>query len=442
MKSSSNSITVLSLKLQNDEAGCFIFKMPCLPHKTYTTKLDAFFPCVLNQNDEFRLSRSSLYYDPKHAIHQFDVLINIYMALAERIPPADLQYSALLSAVLENITNILQALYESLYVTFIDKKNTIDSETFDRIENITLAFCIAHVHAIENNFFEGTYELPDTKMCDEILKIVANINTDSLTFRQFREMDNKFRIISEVKSLTDLIEKENIETVVFLMYGALSYGFYFKAFHEIYKTCSATTHFLRCGFHDLSYLNFDETSPSQLDKAIPDFKLNEVKLSITGKNVLFLDDNYGHGKTMRFCKHVCEEMGGKFFGRSFETSWYLLKDQNCLSAQNIAVMDAPGLRFVYHHSFLERDIKLLERSPQDYADKINTCTNENFLEVLRKTKDFCLNTTILNQRQKDYILKEYNFLRSQRFEMVDIKNYVDRLLLLEQEEQKLHENSH
>jgi len=442
MQSSSNSITVLSLKLQNDEAGCFIFKMPCLPSNTLTTKLDEFFPRVLHQNEECRLSRSGLYYDPKHAIHKFDALINVYMSLTERIPPADLQYRALLSAVLENITNILQALYESLYAKFTDNKSIVDSKTFDLLENITLAFCKAHVCAIENNYFDGTCELPDATMCDDILQIVADIDTNFLMFRQFREMDNKFRIISEVKNLSGLIEKENIETVVFLMYGALSYGFYFKAFHEIHKTCAATVHFLRCGFHDLSYLNFDEKSPSQLDKAVPGFRLNDVKFAITDKNVLFLDDNYGHGKTMRFCKHVCEEMGGKFFGRSFETSWYLLQDKDSLSAQNISFMDAPGLRFVYHHSFFERDIKLLERSPQDYADKINACTNKNFLEILTKTKDFCLNTRILNQRQKDYILKEYKFLRSQRFEMVDIKNYVDKLLLLEQEEQKLHENSY
>lgn len=442
MKSNSNSITAFSLKVQNDEAGCFIFKMPCLPYNTDTTKLDAFFPRVLNQSDEFRLSRGGLYYDPKHAIHRFDTLINIYMSLAERIPPADLQYSALLSAVLENITNILQALYESLYATFTDKKNIIDSTTFERVENITLAFCKAHVHSIENNFFEGTCELPDVMMCDDILKIISDIDTNSLTFRQFREMDNKFRIISEVKSLSGLMEQENIETVVFLMYGALSYGFYFKAFYEIHKAYAATVHFLRCGFHDLSYLNFDEKSPSQLDKAAPAFKLNDVKISITGKNVLFLDDNYGHGKTMRFCKHVCEELGGKFFGRSFETSWYLLKDETCLSAQNITVMDSPGLRFVYHHSFLERDIKLLESDPQAYADKINACTNKNFLEILEKTKDFCLNTTILNQQQKDYILKEYNFLKMQHFEMVDIKNYADRLTLIEQKGQKIYENSH
>ncbi|QUI23853.1 hypothetical protein HZI73_16810 [Vallitalea pronyensis] len=335
-------------------------------------------------NLDFSLSRGRPYYEINLALKNFDILVRVTVEVMDRYKNEP-SLQNMLNALLENVINVLIAVWYNMWCSCIDNykcnKNKIlltCSKLIRQIENITSC----HLHVMYPFFGSLNTAKVDWDFIASIYEFVEGNHY----FRQFREYDNKPKIINEIiYNESYIIHEHSIDTILFPLYGSLTLAIYYRTFKEMmrseYIVNKQNMLLVRVGFHDLSDIDFYSHDGNICwNKIVPQPMIRDLFSAIQDKNVLIIDDNIGYGKTLNFCKYMIKNKNGIGYSRSAETAWHLYK--KCGSTHDISgIVDFPSLRSNFHHSVQEYLIKCL--SNMDYINYSSTISKyENSLSQM------------------------------------------------------------
>lgn len=245
------------------------------------------------------------------------------------------------------------------------------------------------------------------ELVNQAISFIGGI--ENLSFRSFREFDNRIKCCNEIVYILYSMEADNLCVDNFMMplYGASLLAMYAKPLMKYFKVGSEIEClFVRIGFHDLSSLNLSMDNIYQnQEKIVPTILLDVFPNILRDKLTIVVDDNYGYGFTTKYCRKIIEQNGGKCLVRTAETSWVKI-----VSGVKLSV-DYPSIQNYFRYDRQAEYIESLKKTTC-YCRQL-----ENNIESNIITGNQSLSVR-LNKMQFKRLNREYNIKK--KYEMLDL----------------------
>ena len=353
-------------------------------------------------DNEIVLSRNAIYYD----FNSFHFCIESFVMLLARIADVydeDKSVMYVLSAMLDYFENYQLTYWYALFEVCIENVEFQDA-LYEYCEKINCG--IQRVIKIHLQVYVGE-DIDCKKLIDEINKQCVLIKTSwdfvknniELSFRLFREYDNRIKCINEIVYDIYALERDGIivDNLFMPLYGASLIAVYASPVMEFFNiNRNIKVMYARIGFHDLLPLELSaDLIKINEPKIAPLNYIEKMKRVFSGKITLVIDDNVGYGSTISCCKKMIETYGGCCYTRTPETSW-----DRILESDIKLMTDYPGifnyLRYTQQCEFIEE----LKKS-DTYNRELEYNKSDRYVDIssLGKYK--------LSDMQKERINREY-----------------------------------
>lgn len=401
-------------KVNISDIGCYeIKKDELIKVYTYaTTPLDhmtLFFKPIVGN---VFLSRTYIYYNfiLMHS-HIKELLLLIETAFCLQSSNKDVLW--VLNALLDYYENYLIICWYALWENCIENEST-QEPLYRFCEKIKKEIeYIISIH-LQLYFDETTFDenagkkiYKQIELINQAISFIGGI--ENLSFRTFREFDNRIKCCNEIVYDLYSIKADGFCVDYFMMplYGASLLAMYSKPLMNYFKIGSEIEClFVRIGFHDLSSLNLSMDSISQnQEKIVPRILFDAFPDILRDKLTLVVDDNFGYGFTTKYCKKMIEQYGGKCLVRTAETSWIKIESGVEL------IVDYPSihnyLRYNRQGEYIERLKKATCYCRQlEYNLESKIITSKQLLSIK------------LNKMQFKRLNREYNIKK--KYDMMDV----------------------
>lgn len=259
------------------------------------------------------------------------------------------------------------------------------------------------------------------QLIDKTIFTIGGI--EKLSFRLFREFDNRIKCCSEIAYDLYAIRAErlHVDNFILPLYGASLLAMYSKPIMNYFKVGDRIDClFVRVGFHDLSSLklSIDRIVENQ-DRIIPRVLCDSFQKKIQDKLTLIIDDNVGYGYTTMYCKKMVEEYGGKCITRTAETSWQIMLGDNVRLS-----IDYPSINNYLRYEHQKQYIEGLKK-PTSFCRGMES-NNESSIVSEKDLLNIELNAQQFKRMHREYRIKE-------KYELIDfskthtIKGEVNRV---------------
>lgn len=360
------------------------------------------------------LSRNAIYYNFEdfHAnIDKFTMLLTQVVLLYEE----NESISYVLAALLEYFENYQLTYWYALWEFCVDNVEIQDIlyEYLNKIKLELERFISISLKVYIGDDFDSKHVANDImKQCALIKEswILAETK-NKLSFRLFREFDNRIKCINEIVYIILAMDMEGtkIDNLFMPLYGASLLAVYALPvlhFFDLGKNINVC--YARIGFHDLLPLklsvNFVKTDEV---KIAPDKYLRKLKKTLKNKTTLIIDDNVGYGITIKYCKKMVEFFWGKCLTRTVETSW-----DSILNANDKLIVDYPSISNYFRYTDQYQFIECLKKA-DTYTREIEYKKCKRFIESQEINKD------IISWVQRERMKREFEIKK--KFALVEFE---------------------
>jgi len=363
-------------------------------------------------DDEFSLSRNAIYYD-FDCFHSYIDSFAILLAKTAEIYNEDRTMMYVLSALLDYFENYQLTYWYALLECIVDNTDIQCDlyEYFIKIEHGIEETIKSHLRVYVGEVIDSKKLISNIQKQCKLIKTTMDLveNRVQMSFRLFREYDNRIKCINEIVYSLYALERDGIkvDNLFMPLYGASLLAVYATPvmdFFDIKKNTEVL--YARIGFHDLLPLDLSiDFIESNESKIAPCKYMEKLKKAFRNKTTLVIDDNVGYGLTLNCCKRMIEVYGGTCYTRTPETSW----DKFLGSGINV-VTDYPGisnyLRYTQQSEFIE-SLHEMDRYTRELEYKkcdrhIEPCNMDNYQ---------------ISEMQKERIKIEYEIRK--QFDQVD-----------------------